>query len=156
MSDGIRVFLVDDQSLVRAGLKLVIDSQSDMAVVGEAGDGDTAVRVARRLRPDAVLMDVRMPGTDGIAATRRLAGPDVADPTDVLVVTTFDLDEYVFAALRAGASGFLLKDIEPDDLVAAVRTVAGGAGLVAPAVTRRLIAEFARTNPAGPAKPCRR
>jgi DNA-binding NarL/FixJ family response regulator len=146
----ISVVIADDQAVVRAGFRTILEHEPDLEVVGEASDGDTAVRLAERLRPDLVLMDVRMPGTDGIAATRRLAGLDVAAPTDVIVVTTFDLDEYVFAALRAGASGFLLKDIEPDDLVAAVRTVAGGGGLVAPAVTRRLIAEFARTNPTTP------
>ena len=113
--------------------------------MGDAGDGAEAVRVARRERPDLVLMDVRMPGVDGISATDQLAGPDAEDPIAVLVVTTFDLDEYVFAALRSGASGFLLKDVEPDQLVDALRVVADGQGLVAPQVTRRLIAEFART-----------
>ena len=140
----IRVVLVDDQAVVRAGFRAILETEDDIDVVGEAGDGGHAVRLARRERPDVVLMDVRMPGTDGLAATRQLAGPDVDDPIDVIVITTFDLDEYVFAALRAGASGFLLKDIDPPDLVAAVRVVAAGDGLVAPAVTRRLIAEFAR------------
>ncbi|HWM05427.1 MAG TPA: response regulator transcription factor, partial [Actinophytocola sp.] len=121
-------------------------SEEDIEVVAEAADGAAAVVVARRHRPDVVLMDVRMPGTDGIAATRELAGSAVPDPMQVLVVTTFDLDEYIFAALRAGASGFLLKDTEPDELVTAVRVVAAGEGLVAPAVTRRLIAEFARVS----------
>jgi DNA-binding NarL/FixJ family response regulator len=143
----IRVVVADDQAVVRAGFRTILESEGDIEVVGEAADGAAAVLVARRHRPDLVLMDVRMPGTDGIAATRELA----ADPVPVLVITTFDLDEYVFAALRAGACGFLLKDTEPDDLVAAVRVVAAGDGLVAPAVTRRLIAEFARTSVPHPA-----
>jgi DNA-binding NarL/FixJ family response regulator len=142
----IRVVLADDQAVVRAGFRTILESEPDVAVVGEAGDGEHAVRAARRERPDLVLMDIRMPGTDGITATEQLAGPGAAAPIPVLVVTTFDLDEYVFAALRAGASGFLLKDVEPDDLVAAVRAVADGQGLVAPQVTRRLIAEFARSS----------
>jgi DNA-binding NarL/FixJ family response regulator len=130
--------------VVRAGFRTILTAEPDIAVVGEASDGAQAVRMARQLRPDLVLMDIRMPGVDGIRATGQLAGPDVAEPVAVLAVTTFDLDEYVFGALRGGASGFLLKDVEPDELVAAVRTVAGGQGLVAPQVTRRLIAEFAR------------
>jgi DNA-binding NarL/FixJ family response regulator len=142
----IRVVVADDQAVVRAGFRTILESEADIEVVGEAADGSTAVAVARRHHPDLVLMDVRMPGTDGIAATRELAGAAVAHPVPVLVITTFDLDEYVFAALRAGASGFLLKDTEPDDLVAAVRVVAAGDGLVAPAITRRLIAEFARAS----------
>jgi DNA-binding NarL/FixJ family response regulator len=142
----IRVLVADDQAVVRAGFRTILESEDDIEVVGEAADGAAAVAVARRHRPDVVLMDVRMPGTDGIAATRELAGAAVADPVPVLVITTFDLDEYVFAALRAGASGFLLKDTEPDDLVAAVRVVAAGDGLVAPSVTRTLIAEFARVS----------
>ena len=143
----VRVVVADDQAVVRAGFRTILQSEPDLVVVGEAADGAAAVRVARRVRPDVVLMDVRMPGVDGITATRQLAGPGVPDPVPVLTVTTFDLDEYVFAALRAGASGFLLKDVEPDDLVAAVRVVAGGHGLVEPRVTRRLIAEFARCSP---------
>ncbi|HEU0101727.1 MAG TPA: response regulator transcription factor [Mycobacteriales bacterium] len=143
----IRVVLADDQAVVRAGFRTILSAEPDLEVVGEASDGAEAVRVARRTRPDVVLMDVRMPGTDGIRATAELAGPGVPDPVAVLVVTTFDLDEYVFGALRAGASGFLLKDVEPDEVVAAVRLVAAGQGLVAPAVTRRLIAEFARVPP---------
>ena len=151
-----RIVLADDQAVVWAGFRTILESEVDLVVVGEAVDGADAVRVARRERPDLVLMDVRMPGMDGIAATAELAGADVADPVAVLVITTFDLDEYVFAALRAGASGFRLKDVEPDELVEAVRVVAGGQGLVAPSVTRRLITEFARsssspTQPAGTA-----
>jgi DNA-binding NarL/FixJ family response regulator len=148
----IRVVVADDQAVVRAGFRTILESEEDIQVVGEGADGAAAIAAARRHRPDVVLMDVRMPGTDGIAATRELAGAGVADPVPVLVITTFDLDEYVFAALRAGASGFLLKDTEPDELVAAVRVVAAGDGLVAPAVTRRLIAEFARVS-APPALP---
>jgi DNA-binding NarL/FixJ family response regulator len=147
----VQVMLVDDQPVVRAGLRTVIEAEPDLSVVGEASDGEQAVRMARQLHPDLVLMDIRMPGLDGIRATEQLAGPGVEDPVAVLVVTTFDLDEYVFGALRSGASGFLLKDVEPDELVAAVRTVAGGHGLVAPQVTRRLIAEFARLRPPQPA-----
>jgi DNA-binding NarL/FixJ family response regulator len=150
MSMSIRVVLADDQAVVRAGFRTILEAEADITVVGQAADGQAAIAEARRLRPDLVLMDVRMPGTDGIAATGRLAGPAVHDPVPVLVVTTFDLDEYVFAALRAGASGFLLKDVEPDELVDAVRVVAGGHGLVAPQVTRRLIAEFARSSPLAP------
>ena len=147
----VRVVVADDQAVVRAGFRTILQAEPDLVVVGEAADGAEAVAVAGRTRPDLVLMDVRMPGVDGLTATRRLAGPGVADPVAVLVVTTFDLDEYVFAALRSGASGFLLKDIEPDELVAAVRVVAGGHGLVAPRVTRRLIAEFARCPAPGTA-----
>ena len=142
----IRVVVADDQAVVRAGFRTILESEVDIEVVGEAADGTAAVAVARRHRPDLVLMDVRMPGTDGIAATRELAGATATNPVPVLVITTFDLDEYVFAALRAGASGFLLKDTEPDDLVAAVGVVAAGDGLVAPTVTRRLIKEFARAS----------
>jgi len=142
----IRILLADDQAVVRAGFRTILSAEPDMAVVGEASDGAQAVRMARQLRPDVVLMDIRMPGVDGIRATEELAGECVETPLTVLAVTTFDLDEYVFGALRAGASGFLLKDVEPDELVAAVRTVADGLGLVAPQVTRRLIAEFARSR----------
>jgi len=143
-ADAVRVVVADDQELVRSGFAMIVDAQPDLVVVGEAGDGDEAVRVARRERADVVLMDVRMPRTDGIEATRRLAGPDVAEPVKVVMLTTFDLDEYVFEALRAGASGFLLKDVRREDLVHAVRVVAGGDALLAPAVTRRLIEDFAR------------
>jgi DNA-binding NarL/FixJ family response regulator len=140
----IRVLVVDDQGLVRAGFRMILEAQPDVEVVGEAVDGLEAVEAARRLRPDVVLMDIRMPRLDGLEATRRLAGPGASDPVKVLILTTFDLDEYVYEALRAGASGFLLKDVRREDLVAAVRVVAAGEALLAPSITKRLIGEFAR------------
>ena len=149
----IRTLVVDDQGLVRAGFRMILEAQPDLEVVGEAADGLEAVSAARRLRPDVVLMDIRMPRLDGLEATRRLTGPGVAGPVRVLILTTFDLDEYVFAALRAGASGFLLKDLPREDLVAAVRVVATGEALLAPRITRRLIEEFARRPPAADPDP---
>ncbi len=136
--------VADDQGMVRAGFRMILEAQPDMEVVAEAADGAEAVSAARRLRPDVVLMDIRMPRMDGLQATRQLAGPAVADPVKVLMLTTFDLDDYVYEALRAGASGFLLKDLRRDDLVNAVRVVAAGEALLAPSITKRLIAEFAR------------
>jgi DNA-binding NarL/FixJ family response regulator len=146
-SGPVRVVVADDQELVRSGFAMIVDAQPDLAVVGEARDGQEAVAVARRERADVVLMDIRMPRLDGIEATRLLAGPGVTDPVKVVILTTFDLDEYVFAALRAGASGFLLKDVRRDDLVQAVRVVAAGEALLAPSVTRRLIADYAHRPP---------
>jgi DNA-binding NarL/FixJ family response regulator len=147
----IRVVVADDQPLVRSGLRTILDAQPDIDVIGEAGDGHEAVALARLERPDVVLMDVRMPGLDGIAATRQLAGPDVTEPVAVLVLTTFDLDEHVYDALRAGARGFLLKDATRDELVNAVRVVARGDALLAPSVTRRLIEQMAAGVPSRPA-----
>jgi DNA-binding NarL/FixJ family response regulator len=152
---SIRVLVADDQPIVRSGFQTILDAQPDVTVVGEAADGRQAVDLARELRPDVELMDVRMPHLDGIAATRLLAGPEVADPVRVLMLTTFDLDEYVYEALRAGASGFLLKDVTRDELVRAVRVVAAGDALLAPAVTRRLIAEFLERPTASKADPGR-
>ncbi|MCO8273784.1 response regulator transcription factor [Actinoplanes sp. TRM 88003] len=145
----IRVLVCDDQALIRTGFATIIDAQPDLEVVGECGDGLAAVDQAARLRPDVVVMDVRMPGIDGIEATRRLAGAGVDHPVKVLVVTTFNVDEYVYQALRAGASGFLLKDAPPAQLLHGIRTVAGGAALLAPEVTRQLVGRYAtRIRPA--------
>jgi prevent-host-death family protein len=138
----ISVVVADDQVLVRAGFRVLVDSADDLRVVGEAGTGEEAVEITRRARPDVVLMDIRMPKVDGIEATRRILASAVS--TRIMILTTFDLDEYVFAALRAGASGFLLKDTPPGDLLAAIRVIAAGQGLLAPTVTRRLIEEFSR------------
>jgi DNA-binding NarL/FixJ family response regulator len=139
----IRVLLADDQALVRAGLRALLDAETDVEVVGEAGDGAAAVRMTVATRPDVVLMDIRMPGVDGLEATRRIAADPTLGATRIIILTTFDLDEYVFEALRVGASGFLVKDTEPVDLLRGVRAVAAGDGLLSPGVTRRLIAEFA-------------
>ncbi len=139
---SIRVVVADDQDLVRAGLVMILGAQPDIEVVGEAADGPTALEVARRLRPDVLLVDIRMPGLDGVEVTRRLAGPEVADPMAVVVITTFDLDEYVLGALRAGARGFLLKDAGPALLTQAIHAAALGDALIAPNVTRRLLQTF--------------
>jgi len=139
----IRVVLADDQVLVRAGFRALLDAQDDIEVVGEAGDGERAVRLATELTPDVVLMDIRMPGIDGLAATRQIAADGQLANVRVVILTTFELDEYVFEAVRSGASGFLVKDTEPDELVQAIRVVAGGDALLSPSVTRRLIGEFA-------------
>ena len=139
----IRVVLADDQTLVRSGFRALLDARADIQVVGEAADGDAAVGLAQSLVPDVVLMDIRMPRCDGLAATQRIASDARLSQVRVMILTTFALDEYLFDALRAGASGFLLKDTEPADLVAAVRVVASGDSLISPAMTRRLIAEFA-------------
>ena len=152
----IRVLFCDDQELVRTGYVTIFSAQPDMEVVGEAADGLDAVEQAMRLRPDVVVMDIRMPLLDGIGATRLLAGPDAADPPKVLVVTTFNVDAYVYEAFRAGASGFLLKDAPPAQLVNGVRTVARGEALLAPAVTRALIGHFAeRLRPGDPSRAAR-
>jgi DNA-binding NarL/FixJ family response regulator len=145
-----RVVVADDQVLVRGGFRMILDARDDIEVVGEAGDGEEAVRVVRRLEPDVVLMDVRMPGVDGLEATRRLV--DGGSGARVVILTTFDVDEYVLAALRAGASGFMLKDVRPEQLVEGVRVVARGDALLAPSVTRRLLDRFVATlpDPVGP------
>jgi DNA-binding NarL/FixJ family response regulator len=143
----VRVLIADDQALIRAGFRMILEAQPDLEVVGEAADGETAIRLAGRLRPDVVLMDVRMPGVDGLEATRRLLDGGEARPPRVVILTTFDVDEYVYAALQSGASGFLLKDVTPEQLVAAVRTVSVGDALLAPSITRRLVERFARPAP---------
>jgi len=148
----IRVVLADDQALVRAGFRALLDAQDDIEVVGEANDGDEAVRLVRRLAPDVVLMDIRMPGTDGLAATKAIAGDERLSDARIIILTTFELDEYVFEAIRSGASGFLVKDTEPVELLRAVRAVADGDALLSPSVTRRLIGEFAnKTRESRPA-----
>ena len=139
----VRVLVADDQDIVRTGLRMILDAQPDIEVVGEAADGREALELARRLRPDVCLVDIRMPEIDGIELTRLLAGPDVADPMAIVVITTFDLDEYVHGALRSGARGFLLKDAGPDLLSQAVHSAARGDALIAPSVTARLLATFA-------------
>ena len=148
---AVRVLIADDQSLVRAGFRLVLENHDDIEVVGEASNGEEAVHGAGRLEPDVVLMDIRMPELDGIAATARITERHPA--VRVLVLTTYDLDEYVYDALQAGASGFLLKDTPPEQLAGGIRAVAAGEALLAPTVTRRLIAEFARIGPANRARP---
>jgi DNA-binding NarL/FixJ family response regulator len=157
MSGGqpLRVLLVDDQAMVRVGFRLILESEPGIVVAGEADDGAQAVALARSLRPDVVLMDIQMPILDGIAATRRILAEPVGDgpPPRILILTTFERDEYVFEALRAGASGFLLKNAPPEGLIEAVKVVAAGDGLLAPSVTRRIIAEFARRPPAPPPSP---
>ena len=147
---SVSILLADDQPLLRRGFRMILEAEADLTVVGEAGNGEEAVELARRHVPDVTLMDIRMPGTDGIEATRRItaAGP----LPKVLVLTTFDLDEYAFGALRAGASGFLLKDVRPGELVAAIRTVAAGDAVVSPRVTRRLLEEYAQVLPLAPAQ----
>jgi DNA-binding NarL/FixJ family response regulator len=147
----IRVVIADDQGLVRGGFRMILDARDDIDVVGEAGDGDEAVRVVTRLAPDVVLMDVRMPGVDGLEATRRLI--DAGSAARIVILTTFDVDDYVFAALRAGASGFVLKDVRPEELVEGVRTVARGDALLAPSVTRRLLDRFVAALPDPDAAP---
>ncbi len=139
----IRVVLADDQALVRAGFAALLESEDDMTVVGEAADGEQAIEIVREVQPDVVLMDIRMPGTDGLTATKAIAADPRCGRVHIVILTTFDLDEYIFDAIRAGASGFLVKDTEPVELLRAVRVVAAGEALLSPGVTRRLIAEFA-------------
>jgi len=150
---SIRVVVADDQEIVRTGLTMILNSQPGIEVVGEAANGQRAVELARRLRPDVCLFDIRMPGVDGIAATRALAGPEVADPLAVVVITTFDLDEYVYAALRAGARGFLLKDAGTVMLAQAMRAAADGEAMIAPSITARLLRTFAGSGPAAAVQP---
>ena len=145
----IRVLLVDDQPLLRTGFRMILDAEPDLTVVGEAGDGQQALDQVRALRPDVVLMDIRMPRMDGVEATRRITGPERDGPAKVLVLTTFDLDEYVVEALRAGASGFMLKDAPAHELVQAIRVVADGEAMLAPSITRRLLDKYAGRLPSG-------
>ena len=147
---SIRVVIADDQQLIRAGFTMILAPETDIDVVGEAGTGSEAVRLTRTLRPDVVLMDIRMPDLDGIEATRRILAADSNHQPAVVILTTFDLDEYVYEALRAGASGFLLKDAPPAQLAIAIRTVGHGDALLAPSITRRLITQFAATPPTSP------
>ena len=153
----IRVLVADDQDIVRAGLTMILDAQPDIEVVGEAANGREAVTLARELRPDVCLFDIRMPQMDGIEATRQIAGPDVTDPLAVVVITTFDLDEYVYGALKAGARGFLLKDAGPELLTQAIHAAAHGDALIAPSITARLLASFVGSGagepPAQPIEP---
>ena len=144
---SIRVLIADDQALVRAGFRMILDAEDDLEIVGEASDGLEAVALSRELEPDVVLMDIRMPELDGIEATRRVLAANGGDAIRVLMLTTFDLNEYVYDALRAGASGFLLKDVPPEQLADGIRVVAGGDALLAPSITRRLIQEFAQAGP---------
>ncbi len=144
----VRVLIADDQELVRTGFRMILDEEESLSIVGEASDGLEAVELAETLRPDVVLMDIRMPGIDGLEATRRILAKAHEPPIRILVLTTFDLNEYVYEALRAGASGFLLKDVPAEQLVAGVHVVAGGEALLAPTVTRRLIEEFGKHAPA--------
>ncbi|TCC44163.1 response regulator transcription factor [Kribbella capetownensis] len=151
---AIKVLVVDDQEVVRAGFSALLAAQPDLEVVGQAGDGAEAIELTKSLEPDVILMDVRMPVLDGLAATRRiLADATPGEPPRVIMLTTFDLDDYVYAALRAGASGFLLKHSSPDELAAAVRVVAAGDALLAPSVTRRLVEDFAKVQPVVPITP---
>jgi DNA-binding NarL/FixJ family response regulator len=151
----VRIIVADDHQVVRAGFAALLDTQPDFRVVGTASEGTEAIRASRELRPDVILMDIRMPGTDGIEATRQLAGPEATGPhiPRVLILTTFDLDEYVYEALCAGASGFLLKDVTAERLFDAVRVIAAGEALLAPSVTRRLISEFAQLRPTAASQP---
>jgi DNA-binding NarL/FixJ family response regulator len=150
---ALRILIADDQALVRAGFRMILEVEDDMEIVGEATDGAQAVSMTRDLQPDVVLMDIRMPEMDGIEATRQITGDDEDSGPRVLMLTTFDLNEYVYEALRAGASGFLLKDVPPEQLAAGIRVVAAGDALLAPAITKRLISEFAHARPVEPPTP---